>query len=280
MATGALAAPTAIEYDSASRRPAFVDELVQLVQYRGLLRLLISNSIKTRYKRSVLGVVWTLLNPLFTMLVVSFAFAHIFKATLPFYSVYVLTGLLLWNLFTQTTVSSMYQLVWGGSLLKRVYIPRSIFAVSATGNGLFNVLLALIPLAGIMLLTGAPFHRNLWFLPVALLINGMFALGVSLFLSTLAVYFVDVVDMYQILISALFYLTPIIYPREMLPPEWAWYVNLNPMYSMIELARRPICEGLLPGPYTFAAALASATIALAIGWFVFTRHAEHFAYRI
>ncbi len=279
MQAGTLARPALIDYDSASRRPAFATELIALVQYRELVWLLIGNSIKTRYRRSMLGVVWTLLNPLLNMLVLSFAFSHVFRTTIPHYPVYVLTGLIVWNFFAQTTVSSMQQLVWGGSLIKRVYIPRTIFAVSATGNGLFNLGLAMIPLAVIMLFTGAPFSSTLWFVPFGVLVNGMFALGVALFLSTLAVYFVDVVDMYSILLSALFYLTPIIYPRTMLPAEWDWYVNVNPMHSMIEMIRRPVCEGLLPGPNTIGAAVAAATVSLAVGWFVFTRHAEHFAYR-
>jgi ABC-2 type transport system permease protein len=146
------------EYDSAEPRSAAFSELSALLRYRDLLALMTANLVKTRYKRSALGVVWTLLQPLLHMAVLTFAFSTLFRSSLDDYPVYLLCGLVAWNFFSQTTVFAMHSLVWGGSLLKRIYIPRTIFATAAIGQGLINLLLSLLPLVIIMLLLGHPFY--------------------------------------------------------------------------------------------------------------------------
>jgi ABC-type polysaccharide/polyol phosphate export permease len=275
-----LAAPHPHFYDSASTGSPALAELRQLVRYRDLLRLLIAKIVTTRYKRSVLGVTWTLLNPLLNMAVMTVAFSTLFKSRVTHYAVYVLTGLLWWNFFTQTTNYAMSSLVWGGGLIKRVYVPRTLFAVSSVGHGLLNLTLNLVPLAGIMLLVGHPFHATWWFLPVATLLLAMFSLGVALFVSTLAVFFVDVVDLYALLVQSVFFLTPIIYPFEVVPEQWRWVVKLNPILYLLDVFRRPLLYGVLPEPDVFLAAAGCAFGILALGWWTFTRKADEFAYRV
>lgn len=275
-----MRAEPAIEYDSTARRSPISGEFLELLRYRDLLRLLVASIIKTRYKRSLLGAAWTLLNPLLNMAVLTVAFSTLFRFSIEHYPVYVLTGLICWNFFTQTTTYAMGSLVWGGGLLKRIYVPRTIFAVASIGNGLVNLGLSLIPLIIIILLTGHPFHLAWWFVPFAVLLLAMFALGVALFMSTLAVFFTDVVDMYQVLLQAWFFLTPIMYPTDILPAQYVWYLHLNPLYNLLESFRVPIYQGFIPGHNTLLAAAASAVVALLVGWWVFTRKADEFAYRI
>jgi ABC-type polysaccharide/polyol phosphate export permease len=272
--------PQVFEYDSAARRSPAWSELQALLQYRDLLALMVANQVKMRYKRSALGVVWTLLQPLLYMAVFAIAFSTLFRSALPHYAVFVLTGLVAWNFFTQSTVFAMNSLVWGGSLLKRVYMPRTIFAVSAIGHGLVNLGLALLPLLLLILVVGHPLYITWLFVPVAVLLLAMFALGMALLLSAVAVFFVDVVDLYQTLILAWFFLTAVMYPVSILPKEYAWYINLNPMYNLLELFRAPIYLGQLPGPHTMLAAVVSAVAALGLGWWLFTRKADQFAYRL
>jgi ABC-type polysaccharide/polyol phosphate export permease len=268
------------DYDSASQRSPMIEEFLMLVRYKDLLRLLVTGTIKTRYKRSALGVVWTLLNPLLHMTVMTIAFSTLFKGKLVHYPVYILAGLLCWNFFSQTTSQAMLTLVWGGNLIKRIYLPRTIFAMSSICTGLVNLGLALIPLIILMLLQGHPLYPTWWFLPFAVLLLAMFSLGVALFMSTLAVFFTDVLDMYQVAVQAGFFLTAVMYPKTILPPHYQWYLNLNPMYNLMELFRTPIYTGLIPGPHTILAAVISAVLSLLIGWWVFTRKADEFAYRI
>lgn len=269
-----------IEYDSAARRSRALSELEALLRYRDLLALMIASQVKMRYKRSALGVVWTLLQPLLHMAVMTVAFSTLFRGSLERYPVYVLAGLIVWNFFTQTTTYAINSLVWGGALLKRIYMPRTIFAASSIGHGLVNLGLSLVPLVIIMLVLGHPLYPAWWFVPIAVLLLAMFSLGVALFLSALAVFFVDVADLYQTVVQAGFYLTAVIYPVSILPPALRWYLHLNPMYNLLELFRAPLYLGQLPGPYTIAAAVVSAVIALAVGWWTFTRKADEFAYRI
>lgn len=267
-------------YDSAQRRAPLLDELRELWRYRDLLRQLIARNIKTRYKRSVLGILWTLLNPLLMMIVLTLVFSNVFRFNAVNYPVYAFCGLILWNFFAQTTTGAMSELLWGGSLMNRIYMPRAIFAATALGTGLVNLVLSLIPLLLLMVVTGAPVRAVMLFLPVPILLTTLFALGVALFLSTLSVYFSDVVEMYQIVLTAWMYLTPIIYPKEALPAQYHWLFNLNPMYHLLEAFRAPLYIGALAGPKTVGAAALVACLALVIGWGFFTRKADEFAYRI
>lgn len=267
-------------YDTATLRDPALEELFQLWRYRDLLHLLVVNRIKTRYKRSVLGVVWTLLNPLLNTLVLTIVFSQIFHFDVPNYPIYILSGLLFWNFFAQSTLDAMDTLVWGSSLLKRIYIPRTIFAVAVVGNGLVNYLLALIPLGVIMLVLRHPFTLNLAALPLAILILATFTLGMGLLLSTLAVFFVDLVYIFNVLLLVWFYLTPIIYPLSILPERFLPLFRLNPLLHLLQLFRRIIYEGTMPSLSLWGAAFLLALVALGIGWIVFTRKADEFAYRI
>jgi ABC-type polysaccharide/polyol phosphate export permease len=267
-------------YDSAARRSAFTDELRAVYEYRDLLVQLIARNVKTRYKRSVLGIAWTMLNPLMTMLVMVLVFTNLFVSTVEHYPIYILSGLIVWQFFSLATAAMMSELVWGGSLLNRIYIPRTIFALSALGTGLVNVGLSLVPLAVIMLVVRAPLTPAVLLLPLPIVLTAMFALGLGLCLSTLAIQFADVVDMYQILLTAWMYLTPIFYPVAIVPAEYRWLFNLNPLYLFLSLFRAAVQEGRLPEPWMIGAATLVASVTLVLGWWVFARKADEIAYRV
>jgi len=273
-------AGSAVFYDSAKRLPAMLEELFELFQYRDLIFQLVRRDIVTRYKRSILGVAWTMLSPLGMMLVLLLAFSTLFggaRAT----AVYLLSGLIAWTFFAQSTTAAMSQLAHGGTLLHRIYVPRTTFAISAVGTGLVNLVLSFIPLTVVMVLSGVPFPPTILFLPVSVLLLALFALGMGLLLSTLAVYFPDVAEMYQIALLAWMYLTPIIYPEEIVPEAYRWWMfNLNPMYHLVTLFRLPLYHGMWPSLPRLASAAAMALVLLVIGWVVFTRRADEFAYRV
>lgn len=273
------AAPPLV-YDSQRRAPRFLAEAGELWRYRDLLLLLIARNIKTRYKRSALGVAWTMLNPLLTMLVLALVFSRLFESAVPHYPVYLLSGLLLWNFVAQTTTAAMNEMVWNSGLLRRVYLPRACFAAAAVGTGLVNLTLALLPLGLIAMAAGAPLGPAVLFLPVAALLAAAFALGLGLFLSSLAVFYADVVDMYQVVLTAWLYLTPVFYPASILPPGVAWALRLNPMWYLVECFRAPVYLGRLPGPEVVLGAGLAAALALGAGWWHFARKADEFAYRL
>jgi len=267
-------------YDSANNRVSAITELKELGKYRYLLGQLVRRDILTRYKRSVLGVAWTMLNPLGTMLILTFVFSNFFKTEVPHFPVYILSGLLVWNYFAQATNAAISGLVWGGSLLKRIYIPSTVFGVSAIGTALVNLIISIVPLVIVMLVDGAPFYWSLLFLPVSILILTAFTLGFGLFISSLAVFFPDVGEMYQVVLTAWMYLTPIIYPETLIAPNLLPYYKINPMYWMVRMFRLPIIEGRIPNWQELLSALGWAIGMLVVGWMYFTSKSEEYAYRV
>jgi ABC-type polysaccharide/polyol phosphate export permease len=268
-------------YDSARRGPNAIDELRAAFHYRNLIYQFVKRDIFTRYKRSVLGVAWTMLNPLGMMIVLTIAFSQIFKIDTPNYSGFILSGLLAWNFFSQTTTSAMVTLVWGGALLNRIYIPRSAFALSAMGTGLVNLGLSLVPMFLIMLVTNIPIRPAIFFLPIPVLLLVCFALGIGLLISTAAINFPDVSEMYQILLQAWLYLTPVIYPPSMLPESYRfWLQLLNPMYRLVQLFRIPIYEGRVPTWGELWPSILVSLFTLVVSWIIFTNKSDEFAYRV
>jgi len=267
-------------YDSLKRGPVAVEELRGLIKYRDLIYQLVRRDLVSRYKRSALGIVWTMLNPLGMMVVLSVVFSQLFR-TVEGYPAYVLSGLLAWNFFSQTTSAAMTQMVWGSTLLHRIYLPRTTFVVSAIGTGLVNLVLALVPLLLVVIVIGLPLRWTLTFLPVPILLLTAFSLGVGLLFSAWAIYFPDVAEMYQLLLVAWLYMTPVIYPAETIPEAYRyWFFHLNPMYYMVEIFRKPIFSGVLPSFAQLGAAASIAFITLALGWIVFSSRADEFTYRV
>jgi len=268
-----------VVYDSAKRGSTALEELRGIFQYRDLVFQLVRRDIVARYKRSFLGIAWTMLNPLGMMVVLTVVFSRLFHQ-IPGYPAYILSGLIAWNFFSQTTSSAMRQMVWGGVLVNRIYMPRTAFVVSAIGTGLVNVLLGLVSLLIIVLLVGLPLRWTLLFVPVAILLLATFALGISLLLSAWAIYFPDIAEMYQLTLIAWMYLTPVIYPQEIIPETYRfWLFHLNPMYYMIEFFRRPIYQGTLPSWPLLVVGAGIALLTLLIGWLVFSWKSDEFAYR-
>lgn len=267
-------------YDSASRPGPLVEEFFALIKYRELLRQFVSRSIKTRYKRSVLGVLWTLLNPLLTMIVLTVVFSQVFRFAVANYAVYVLCGLVIWNFYSSVTSGAMGDMLWSGSLLGRIYVPKSVFAVSAVGTGLVNLLLSLIPVFLIALILGVKITPAVLVMPFAILILAVFALGMGLLLSTAAVYFADMEPVYNVLLTIWMYATPIIYPLEALPEQIRWVMLFNPLYYMVSLFRDPLYLGTVPGLSYWLISAGFAVLALVVGGIIFTARASEYAYRI
>lgn len=266
-------------YDSGKRPSPAIEEIKQVFRYRYLIGQLLRRDILTRYKRSALGVAWTMINPLGTMLVLSIAFSQVFK--MPGYSSFILSGLMAWNFFSQASYAAIVNLVWGGDLLKRIYIPRTAFAISAIGTGLVNLGLALIPLVIVLLINGIKITWAILFLPIPVIMLTMFTLGLSLIISSFAVYYPDVAEMYQIVLIAWMYLTPIIYPTTILPELAQKIIPIvNPMYWLVELFRAPIYLGIVPEWSIIWPSLIVCTVILVVGWWFFCRRADEMAYRI
>src|SRR5215208_1250072 len=177
-------------YDSDKRKSPAIEELLDIVQYRDLIFQLVRRDLVARYKRSVLGIAWTMLQPLGMMIILTIVFSQLF-GRVDGYAAYLLGGLIAWTFFAQTTTAAIHQSVWGGALMRRIYIPRTAFSISSIGTGVVNLLLSLVPLMLIMLIIGRPITWAILFLPIPVALLTAFALGVGLLLSSLAVRFPD-----------------------------------------------------------------------------------------
>jgi ABC-type polysaccharide/polyol phosphate export permease len=268
------------DYDSTAPRSRIREELRSIVAYRDLIWNLVKRNVTARYKRSVLGVLWTLLDPILTMIVMSVVFTALFRRSIPAFPVYLLSGLLAWNFFTQSTRSAMNDLVRGGSLIGRVYLPSSIFAFTAVGTGLVNFLIACGLLIPLILVYRVPIGASLLFLPLGLLIITAFTLGVGLVMSSFVVFFTDMENIYQILIRLLFYASGIIYSVEMLPGKMQTLIAFVPTYHLVSMFRDPLYRSSFPEPFSVAYAATCAAVALIVGLWIFTRNADEYIYRL
>lgn len=265
-------------YDSQLRKSPAREELLDVIKYRDLIYQLVRRDIVARYKRSILGIVWTMLQPLGMMLVMTIVFSQLFHRV-EGYSLYLLSGLIAWNFFSQTTTAAIHQIVWGGTLMRRIYIPHTVFSISSVGTGAVNLILSLIPLLLIMLITQRPITWAILFIPIPIILLTAFALGVGLMLSTLAVQFPDIKEMYLIIIQAWMYLTPILYPEDIIPVAYRnWLLFLNPMYYLINIFRAPIYDGNLPSLSILIIGTVVSFLTLLVGWIYFSSQMDNFAY--
>lgn len=253
------------------------EKLERLWKYRFLLSNLIGRDIKVRYRRSKLGILWSVLNPLLMMLVMTAVFSRFFRMNIPNYPVYLLTGQLLFTLFNDATTTSMSSVILSAQLIKKVYIPKYIFPVEKCCFAFVNFSFSLLAMVFIMLITGAPFHATIFAGIIPVFFMFFFTLGVGLFLSSAAIFFRDVIHFWTVIITALTYATPLFYPVSIWDGTFMMYRGrLNPLYWYISTFRSCVLDGVLPSGIQIAVCGAFAVIALAVGSVFFARTQDKF----
>ncbi len=266
-------------YDSDRHGLRFVEEAIALWRFRHLVVELVSRDIKVRYKRSVLGIAWSMLSPLLNMVALTVVLSSILRQSISNYPVYFLAGTLFWNFFAQSTGHTASLTIDANEITKRIYVPRSVFVASAIGVALVNLVFSLVPLFLIMAATRFPFSVTMLFLPVAVFIGILFTAGIGLLIFTLASRFVDVRETYMVLLSPWFFVTPIVYKPAILAPRYLVLVALNPMTYLVELFRAPIYDGHIPVGRPLAIAVAVALISLTAGWFFYSSKSDEYGAR-
>jgi len=265
-------------YDSARQRPRWIEEAANLWTYRGLVHELVIRDIKVRYKRSVLGILWTMLAPLLNMVALTLVFSVLFKQAIQNYPVYFMAGSIFWVFFSQTTTTAAQQTQASNEIAKRMFVPRSVFIASALGGGLVNLGLSLVPLLIILVATGFPLHATWAFLPVSILIIALFTAGVSFILFTVASRFADIKEMYPVIVQTWFFLTPIVYHPSIVPGRYRFVLSLNPMYFLIRTFRDPIYDGSIPSAPLLGGAFAFSVAVFVTGWVYFCHRRDDMAY--
>jgi len=260
----------------------------ELIEYRDLVRNLVGRDLKVRYKNSVLGFLWSLLNPLAMMVVFTVVFTIMLpQSALERFPVFVLCALLPWNFFSSSVMTSIHSVVGNAHLIKKVYFPREVLPLSTVLANLVNFLLALIVLFAMMFALGTPLTRWALLLPVIIFIQLIFTLGLAFFLSTLNVFYRDTAAIMDVAMLAWFFLTPVFYPITIFPHyrtvlglaldiQRLTYI-LNPMASLIASYRVILYHGAPPALDFLFRTLVTAFAFLVGGYLIFLRYSRVFA---
>ncbi len=254
--------------------------LWDIYQNRQLIWALALKELKLRYKRSLLGFLWALLNPMLLMLVLAVVFSTVMLIQLPHYAIFLLSVLLPWTFFAQSLAYAADSIVGNGELIKKVAVTKAVFPVAAVVSNMINLLLSMIPLLLIVLVMHHPFYWTWVFLPVPLLALTLLTLGASFFFATANVYYRDVAHIIQVLLNVLFYVTPIIYALDQIPHKYQWLFKINPLIFALNGSRLSVYYGQLPALKSIVAAFVCGFLALIIGFAVFRRHQDEFVFHV
>lgn len=241
--------------------------------YVELTRELTTREIKARYKQSILGYAWVILNPLFQMLVMAFVFSHIVRfptVGIP-YPIFLYAGLLPWTLFANSLIGATNSLVSSANLIKKIYFPREIFVISTIISKIVDFLLASTVFVIFLIFAHTPLTINLlWVIPI-FLIQQLFTYGLSLILSALNLFYRDIQYVLSLILTIGMYLTPVIYPTEIFPGAYRWIFQLNPMAVIINAYRQAILVGGMPNLTSLGIALVVSSIITFLGFRLFKK---------
>ncbi|MCC7006021.1 MAG: ABC transporter permease [Ottowia sp.] len=252
----------------------------ELCTKRDVLWQLVRQQLILRYRRTTLGYLWTLINPLLMMSVTAVVFATLFKVELKDYAVFLFAGMIPWNCFNATIGQSAVSFINNEGLIKKIYLPKIFFPLSVALAVLIDSMLSFFVLFAIILCIGGQLSWSLLFIPFAYVLLFFFSFGVALVASVATVFFRDLQYVIVIAMQAWFFLTPIMYKKNALTGSIAWLVQFNPVSTFIELFRNPLCFALLPSPSVIASAAALAIISLAFGLLVLARQEEKIVFRL
>ena len=255
---------------------ALVKAVVAVQKYRFLIKQLVDRDFKAKYKRSVLGVFWSFLNPLLNMAVQYVVFSNLFRFDIPYFPVYLLCGNVIFTYFSESCGMALTSIVGNASLITKVYVPKYIYPLTRILSSLINLLISMIPLIAVALISGllpAPAYVLSLYAFVCL---ALFCLGLGMLLSAAMVFFRDIQFLWGVLTTIWMYLTPIFYPVSALPEAAQRIVMMNPLYYYVTFVRTCIIDGVSPEPTMYAQCLLYAIAALVVGAWVFKRNQDKF----
>ena len=247
-----------------------------LKKYQPLLYELVARDVKVKYRKSVLGVLWTILNPLLMMVILSVVFSNLMRFDVENYSLYILGGQILFTFYNEATSGAMTSILGNASLIKKVYIPKYLFVVSRIASSSINIMSSFCAMIIVMLCTRTELHFTMFLSVIPIFYLIVFSLGVGLILAALTVKFRDVMHLYSVFLTGLMYLTPIIYPMSMLPNWVRFIVNLNPLTWMVEMFRDVMIYNTIPSCTEFIVSLVVSFATLLLGLWIFYKQQDEF----
>lgn len=245
-------------------------------RYKFLMQQLVNRDFKAKYKRSVLGILWSFLNPLLMMTVQYVVFSTLFKSNIANFPLYLLTGIVCFNFFNESTSMSLQSIVGNAALITKVYVPKYIYPVTRVMSSTINFLLSLIPLALVMIIMGTPFRVQNILIIYGILCLEMLSLGIGMMLASAMVFFRDVQFIWGVLITILNFATPIFYPDSIIPAKYMTVYKMNPLYHIVRFIRICIMDGVSPEPKAYLFCLIGALVPLVLGIYVFKKTQDKF----
>ena len=215
----------------------FIETIKGFTRYKSLLHELVTRDIKVRYRRSVLGILWTVLNPVLMMLVITIVFSQLFRFEIEHYPIYYFCGNIIFGFMNTATNDALHSILGGANLIKKVYVPKYIFPLSKIFSGLVNLGFSYIAMLLVMVLTKTPFHATMLLTPIVVFYVFLFSVGLGLVLATMMVFFRDIAHLYGVAITAWMYLTPVFYPESLLSERNPLILAFNPMHHYIAYMR-------------------------------------------
>lgn len=258
------------------KRSYVVNAVIAVQKYRFLIHQLVARDFKTKYKRSILGVFWSLLNPLLTMCVQYFVFSTIFKNDVQNFAVYLLIGVVMFNFFSEACGMSLTSILGNSGLITKVYMPKYIYPLTRVMSSMVNLGISLIPLIIMCLATGIHFRKSAVLTLYFMMCLVIFCLGLGLFLSTSMVFFRDTQFLWGVLSMMWMYATPIFYPETILPNEFKFILTINPLYYFLKNSRICILDGISPEPFAYFQCFMIALGMLLVGALVFQKNQDKF----
>jgi len=247
---------------------------------RELIWALAVKELRVRYKRSALGFLWALLNPLLMMVILTMVFSTLMRVPVHDYPIFLISTLLPWTFFSQSLAYSADSIVSNGELLKKVYVSKVVFPIAAVVSNLINFCLSMIPLLLLLVIFRFPFYWTWLYLLIPLISLILFTLGCSFFFSMVNVFFRDMAHILQVVLQAWFYFCPIIYSLDFVPSRYRILFRLNPLLYPLNGFRLAIYYGLLPTLQSMAASLACGIVALVIGYGLFRRSQDNLVFYV
>lgn len=255
----------------------FFKRLGGFYQYRFLMQQLVTKDIKLKYRRSFLGYLWSILNPLMIMVIMVIVFSNMFRSDIQNFPVYLIIGQTLFNFMSESTNQAICSITGNAALLKKTYVPKYVFTVSKVTSSFVNMLFALGALVIVFVVCRVTPNIYYLFIPIILLQEYVFCLGLGMLLAQSSVFFRDIQYIYNAIITAWMYLTPLFYPITLLPETLRGAVmTLNPMYFYIAEFRQIVLEARMPDPYLIIAGSAAALLAILVGTGAFLKTQDKF----
>jgi ABC-2 type transport system permease protein/lipopolysaccharide transport system permease protein len=254
--------------------------LVDSYRFREVLINLLSQDLKVKYKRTYLGYIWSLLNPVLQLAVLTAVFSHIMRLGIKDYTLFLFSGLLAWTFVSTSLLTASSSLLESENFIKKVYLPKLIFPLSKVCLRLVDFFFSLVALGIIMAILGFAFKATIALLPVAIVILVVFVLGLSVILSVLTVYFRDIQYLVGVFLQLLYFGTPIIYPMEQLPSQYRIILQLNPFYPPIHLFQQVIYYGQAPSAQEWLTASGIALLSLVVGLSTLSAFDEDLVFRM